>query len=264
MARRSPQKDAAATVPDVLPYCLDLSRDVALSASSHLLDLAQQGVLLELASVLPVLAEARVLGVRHNFLRAVATVVDNDGEATEAEMRALFRAVGSESAPELVQPFYKTLERWIATRNDVPDDLAADILDATDRLAESVRHGGIIKSAFVTLKILANLERASLSARLADSARSLLRARNINRIVDTSFVIGLLVKLERQRVGFLEEMVWQDCAIGEGALPFSNQCAVVVAVRYVRGKDALLLDEILRSDRFSDELKNRVLRERGL
>jgi transcriptional regulator with XRE-family HTH domain len=258
-------EDESALV-QLLNFCLDESREVALAASRFLLDLAQQGQRIGVSAFLPILQQSPILGVRQNCLKALIEQVKIEGSTTDTELVNLCQTLERDSAPEVIQPLYKSIECWVQLQNSISPDLARAAFDLTERLFVTERSenldSGIVQAAFILLKNLANLENPVLSDRLKHYTRILLRTTDINRAVNHLFVIGLLERLARSDRDFLSTIVQEDFITAEGNMALANMGAVVVAIAYTQGKYSALLDNILYAPRFPQELKNRIIRER--
>lgn len=118
----------------------------------------------------------------------------------------------------------------------------------------------ITQSAFITLNQMTVLQKAELIPQIIVSTRNLLRVTDITRKIDKSIVTGLVSKLAKFKANLLAEIVREDMA----KMPVANQLAIIVAISHDQGKTSSLLDEILQSDIFPDEVKSRIIRERGV
>lgn len=122
-------------------------------------------------------------------------------------------------------------------------------------------NNGIANSAFVALKVIANLEYSHLSLQLGLCTRNLLRAANTIKL-DNSFIVGLLYKITKFDDDFLACIVREDCVTENYILPSANISLVAVAILYAQGKYSPLLDEMLNNDKFPPEVKSLIIRER--
>lgn len=93
---------------------------------------------------------------------------------------------------------------------------------------------------------------------------TLLRSTDISRKVDKLVITGLLSKLAKHNSEFLGQIVREDFVIKNQVLPVANLCAVAMAIVHDQGKNAPLLDEILNNQSLPDDVKSRLLRERGV
>jgi hypothetical protein len=82
--------------------------------------------------------------------------------------------------------------------------------------------------------------------------------------VDKLVITGLLSKLAKFNPDFLGQIVREDFVINNQVLPVANLCAIAMAIVHDQGKNAPLLDEILNNESLPDDVKSRILRERGL
>lgn len=263
--RAADAEDESALV-QLLNFCLDESREVALAASRFLLDLACQGQSVSVSAFLPILKQSPILGVRQNCLNALIERVKTENSISDTELVELCQTLERDRAPETIQPLYKLIECWVQLQNSISPDLARATFELTERLFVTERSqnpdSGIVRAAFILLKNLANLGSPALSDRLKHYTRILLRSTDINRAVNHLFVIGLLDRLARSDREFLATIVQEDFLGADGNMAIANMGAVVVAIAYTQGKHSTLLDDILHEPRFPQELKNRVIRER--
>lgn len=254
------QSDA---VKSLLGLCLDNSREVALDASKVILELAEAHQI-RVADFVPILANTKLPGVRHNCLKALIKSVELDELATDYDLLEVCKSIKDENASEIVQLLYNLVKCWVQKNNTIADELAKFIFEKTNRLVshqkEIIVDSGIAQSAFITLKHIANLEYPHLNTQLGLCVRNLLRYTDV-REINNVFVIGLLDKVAKLDAEFFSQVVREDC-VGSGVLPIANLCALVVAIGYNQGKNSPLLDEILSDERFPLEVKNRIIRER--
>lgn len=254
-----------AAVTSLLNFCQDDSREVALDAGTAIVRLVEQNYQFKAADFIPVIANAKILGVRQNCLKALIQVVESGSVTTESDILAICRALHNETVPELVQPLYNLIITWIEQNNSISEELAEFIFSFTNRLISTKQsqtiHNGIANSAFVALKIIANLEYNHLILQLGLCTRNLLSAANTIKL-DNSFIVGLLYKIAKFDDDFLACIVREDCVTENYVLPSANICLVAVTILYAQGKYSPLLDEILNNEKFPQEVKSLIIRER--
>lgn len=264
--RKAETLSSESAIFNLIQLCLDNSREVALSASGAILALAENQYQISVKDLIEVAANAKIIGVRHNALKALIHILESDGQFPDSELIALCTTLKDERLPEIIQPLYKIIEVWVEKNKKVPSGVANIVFELTAQLTKEKTKeyidGGIANAAFITLKIIANLEDEGLSLGLSQCTRQLLNATNINRAVDRLFVIGLLERVSRFDHELLSKIVKEDFIRGDKMMPIANQCAVAIAIGYSQGKNALLLEEILRDKRFSSDIKTCIIRER--
>ncbi|MHC5916637.1 MAG: NACHT domain-containing protein [Nostoc sp.] len=252
-------------VISLLNFCQDDSREVALDAGTAILRLVEKNHLFQAADFISVIANAKILGVRQNCLKALIQVVESGSVTTESDILAVCHALHNETVPELVQPLYNLVINWIEQNNSITDNLAEFVWSFTNQLISTKSgktiNNGIANSAFVALKIIANLEYSHLSLQLGLCTRNLLRAANTIKL-DNSFIVGLLYKITKFDDDFLACIVREDCVTENYILPSANISLVAVAILYAQGKYSPLLDEMLNNDKFPPEVKSLIIRER--
>ena len=216
---------------------------------------------------LSILSNSRVPGVRHNCLKALIELVNAGASISNAQMCKICKILDNESIPEIIQTLYKLIECWVQVNQSISSDLAQATFDLTQRLANEKKaeflHSGIARAALTTLKNIANLEQGNLISRIGECTRLLLRSIDVTT-VNKSFVIGILDKLARFDTELLSQIVRDDFIRGEETLPLANMSAVVVAIAFNQGKNSPMLAQMLNDERFSQEVKNLILREQGV
>ncbi|OKH33841.1 hypothetical protein NIES2119_22320 [[Phormidium ambiguum] IAM M-71] len=245
--------------------CLDDSRDLALEASGLLLNLVEQKKLIPESELLPILAHSPVTGVRQNALKVFIEII-NSGKISDSEILQVFQICSQDTAPEVVHQLYKLVETSIwnpalgQRKIDLP--LAQAIFTLTQRVIEQNDRSmidTITKSAFIAFNQMTLLEQEELMPEITACSRTLLKVTDINRKVDKLVITGLLSKLAKFNEELLTEIVQEDLL----QMPIANQGAVLFAIFHDQGKYCNLVEEILLDNRFCDEIKSRIIRERG-
>ncbi|HBL60366.1 MAG TPA: hypothetical protein DDZ80_18480 [Cyanobacteria bacterium UBA8803] len=266
--RRYETERSPESVSQLLKFCLDDSREIALSTSKIILTWVEKPTPIAVTAFFSILELSRFLGVRHNCLKAVAELIKTGCSVTESELLRICTILADEQAPELIQPLYKIIECWVQVTGAISPTLAETTFQLTQKQINHKQDkfidSGIAQSAFITLKNIANLEHHHLSSQLCECTRQLLRATDINRAVHISFAIGLLDKLGKLNPEFLGQIVREDFIREDNTLPIANMDAVVIAIGHSQGKKSPLLAEILDDERFPQEVKNLILREQGI
>ncbi|MEC4982715.1 MAG: helix-turn-helix domain-containing protein [Oscillatoria sp. PMC 1068.18] len=254
--------------PETISYlydlCLDKSREVSLSASDVILNLAED-VGLDFAKLLTIIEESSVVGCRFNLGKALIKNCQAGWVINESELLAICQVLSEENTDELIQVFYKIVDIWSDKQQFIPSEVAEMTFKVTERIIErkttKYLETYLARPAYITLKMLANLDNSSLINRLADCTRLLFKNSNINRAINSLFVIGLLERINRYLPNFLTEIVREDFLGSEKMLPLTNMDAAIAAIVYSQGKNAPILDEILQGD-YPQQVKNHILRER--
>ena len=258
-------------ISNILKLCLDESRDVALEASWVTLTLAEQQKPINVDQLLPVLVKSKVIGVRQNCLKALINAINSGASLTEPEVLAIFDTLTNDSAPEVIQLLYKLVDCLIWNHPSgspcISLALAEAAFNLTHKLVTQKNQTTIdmaAQFAFITLNQMTNLEDERLIPQISECTRSLLRTTDISRKVDKLVITGLLNKLAKHNSEFLSQIVQNDFVINNKVLPVANLCAVAMAIVHDQGKNAPLLDEILNEQRLPEDVKSRILRERGV
>lgn len=282
----------------ILELCLDLSRDVALDASWTVLNLmteirsgkksidipviateAQQSQIpestpqnqsIDCQKLLPIFAKSPFVGVRQNCLKAYLETIEDSIRPSPKEITDILAALGKETAPEVIVLMYKLIDSAIGNHKTGDRTLNLDIAEATFNLIQRVVKlndrktlNMTAKSAFLTLDRMALREDKRFSDRIGECARSLLLAVDTSGKIDKSIVTGLLSKLARLDAEILGKIVREDIVSRDWEMPADNQIAVAMAIARDRGRNAVLLDEILERSEIPEEVKSRIIRERG-
>lgn len=269
--QRQAENDASSAISNILNLCLDESRDVALDASWVILALAEQQKPINVHQLLPVLAKSKVVGVRQNCLKALISTINSGESFTEPEIIAVFDTLANDNAPEVVQMLYKLVECLMWNNPSGSPSISLVLAEAafnlTHKLIEEKGQKTIdmaAQSAFLSLNQITNREDSRLMPQISECTRSLLRSTDISRKVDKLVITGLLNKLAKHNSDFLGQIVREDFVINDKVLPVANLCAVAMAIVHDQGKNAPLLDEILNDERLPEDVKSRILRERGV
>jgi hypothetical protein len=265
------EHDSSLAISNILNLCLDESRDVALDASWVILALAEQQKPINVHQLLPVLTKSKIVGVRQNSLNALIKAIDAGASLTEPEFLAVFDTLTNDSAPEVIQLLYKLVDCLIWNHPSgspcISLALAEVAFNLTHKLVTQQSQTTIdmaAQSAFINLNQIANLEDVRLMPKIGECTRVLLRVTDISRKVDKLVITGLLSKLAKFNPDFLGQIVREDFVINNQVLPVANLCAIAMAIVHDQGKNAPLLDEILNNESLPDDVKSRILRERGL
>lgn len=260
-------QDIPEAISKLLQLCRDASREVALDASWAILKLVEQQKTIETADLLNILAaKSPVVGVRQNILQAFITIA-NTGIVSTADYLEAFQILSPDSAPEVINLLYKLAETsiWNSLNGmrDIDAEIAQAVFNLTQRIVAENNQSMIsmiTQSAFITLNQMTVLQKTELISLIIISTRNLLRLTDISRKIDKSIVTGLLSKLAKFKDDLLTDIVREDMA----QLPVANQVAIIVAIAHSQGKNSALLDKILQSNIFPDEVKSRIIRERGV
>ncbi|MEC4895409.1 MAG: helix-turn-helix domain-containing protein [Oscillatoria sp. PMC 1051.18] len=254
--------------PEIISYlykfCLDKSREVTLSASDVILNRAEN-VGLDFAELLTIIEQSPVVGCRFNLGKALIKNCQAGWLINESQLLAICKILSQENTDELIQVFYKIVDIWSDKQQFIPLEVAEMTFAVTERIikrkTKQYLETYLARPAYITLKMLANLDDPRLINQLANCTRLLFKNSNINRAINSLFVIGLLERINRFLPNFLSEIVREDFLGSEKMLPLTNMDAAIVAIVYSQGKNAPILDEILQGD-YPQQLKNHILRER--
>lgn len=259
------EKGSHAAMTPLLNFCLDKSRDVAQSASWVVLDFASQ---IQAASqIAPICVQSPITGVRQNGLKALIAAMNGGLQVSETEIETLFNALAEDKAPEVLQLLYELVNCCLWHHHSISQELAQATFKLTQRLVEQNHKATLdmtTKAAFITLNQMLNLEDIRLVPPIRDCTRALLRATDIGQKVDRLIITGILTKLAKYNSDLLAQIVREDLVINGRVLPAANLYAIAIAIVHDQGKNAPLLNEILQDERLTNDVKSRILRERGL
>lgn len=265
------QEESQETIPKLLSLCLDSSIDVARSASWAILNLSEQKIQFDYNSCLPILAQSRVIGVRQNILKALIEQFNWKNSADIEFALQVFQILANEPAPEVVQQMYILADCCIwnhpSGSRQSDSNLTKAVLNLTHRLLQENQIqtlNMVTYNAFVSLNQMIKFNEVQEIERIGEMTRALLRQVNVSKKIDNLIITGLLHNIFKFKANFLEDLVQEDLLQTSQQPPVANQCAIVVAIANAYGKNSPLLDELLASEKTPEEVKSRILRERGV
>lgn len=268
---RQAQEKSQETIPKLLSLCLDCSVDVARSASWAILNLSEQKIQFDYNSCLPILAQSRIIGVRQNILKALIEQFNWKNRADVEFAQQVFQILDNEPAPEVVQQMYILADCCIWNHplgsHQSDSNLTTAVLNLTSRLLQENQIqtlNMVTYSVFVSLNQMIKLNEVQEIERIGEMTRALLRQVNVSKKIDNLIITGLLHNIFKFKANFLEDLVQEDLLQTSQQPPVANQCAIVVAIANAYGKSSPLLDELLANDKTPEEVKSRILRERGV
>jgi len=136
--QRQAENQSSFAICNILNFCLDDSRDVALAASWVVLTLAEQQKLIEVHQLLPVLTKSPIVGVRQNCLKALISAIDSRRVVTESEVLTIFETLGNDKAPEVRQLLYKLVDCSIWNHPSGKPTISFALAEATFKLTNKV------------------------------------------------------------------------------------------------------------------------------
>ncbi|MDF5731098.1 MAG: hypothetical protein PUP92_24615 [Rhizonema sp. PD38] len=214
----------------------------------------------------PELLKILFLGVRQKAMFILKNNIDADWMLSEAELLTLYQSLEAENAIEIIQPWWQIIGLWVDYYRYIPPTVAQSVFTLIRRFInerkEVYLEGAIANISFSTLKYFVNIEDASLYTDLCDCTRQVLITSSFTKSVDCVNVVALLARLGRVNQEFFTPIVREDLVKKDVPMPLINQRVVVAAIVQCQGKNSPLLDEMLNDERFFEDVKNHILRER--
>ena len=264
--QRAEATGSTEAIAALLDFCVDRSREVALSASGVVLALALDRKSLPIDGLVRTIAPKCFPGVRQNGLRSLVEAVKFGEPFAESKLTETIIHLENETVPALIQLLYQTISTWVDRYGFLSEAVVQRVFALTERTiarrSEPYLNGGVANAAFIALTTIANLELPDFASSLCRCTRELFGATDLNRSTDSTFAIGLLERASRLDEQLLSQIVREDLVGGDRAMPLPNQCAVAIAIKCDRGKDSPLLDEILQDPTLSESLKSFVIQMR--
>ncbi|WP_254566700.1 NACHT domain-containing NTPase [Oscillatoria sp. HE19RPO] len=257
-------------IQEIVKACADVSQDIAKEASGMVLELVQNQQAVPLESLLPLLANSRVIRVRQNCMQAILEQV-NTQKVTPAQIIQVFQAIAQETTPEVLQLAYKLTTAAIWKHPSGTRRLELPIAEAIFSLTQTViPHAPqptidrIAHIAMIAFNQMVILEDRRLIPQLIDCTRLLFRSVDISGKIDKLVVTSLLNDLGKFDPDLFSRMIREDWGRNDKILPVANQQALVVAIANNQGKMSPLLDQLLEDPQVAEETKTRILRDRNL
>ncbi|MEB3826258.1 hypothetical protein [Phormidium sp. CCY1219] len=270
LAQQEAEAGSSEAVTEIIAACADVSQDVAKDASGMLWELARQQQAIAVESLLPILANSRIIGVRQNCFQAILERV-NAKVVSPAQIVTVFEAIATETAPEILQLAYKLTTAAIWNHPSGERMLELPIANAafalTRRIVGHVPQktiDAIGNIAMITFNQMVLLEERQLIPELTECTRLLFRSVDIAGKIDKLVVTGLLSHLAKFDSELLSAIITEDWTRDNKILPIANQQALVVAISNNEGKMSPLLDRLLADPSVPEETKTRILRDRNL
>ncbi|MGI2906267.1 NACHT domain-containing protein [Tolypothrix sp. VBCCA 56010] len=250
----------------LLQLCCDKVRDVALAAIQTVLDSSHNGNYIQFADLLPVISHSKFMGVRQKTMFILKYNIDAGWMLSEVEFLTLYQSLESENAIEIIQPWWQIIGLWVDYQRYIPLNVAKSVFTLIKRFInerkEVYLEGAIANISFSILKYFVNIEDANLYTDLCDCTRQLIITSSLTKTVNYVNIIALLARLGRVNQEFFTPIIQEDLVKKDMIIPLINQRIIVAGIVQCQGKNSPLLDEMLNDERFSEDVKNHILRER--
>jgi len=253
-------KDSPASATALVVMATRGGTHVARAASRALARAAGTADHISGESLLP-LSGSRVVGVRLNWLKGLARMIERGSRLGEQDIIDACDALAGETSEPVLQGICDIIINWVRARGRATEAIGVAFGRLAVRsLEERLAGVGTLRTIIRALKVLAQSEEPGLRRRLGAWTRAVLRQTDLQRIKDgEAEMIDLLSAVARVDPTFLPETL-DDCR----QLPLRNVRAVVSAIKRVEGPGSHLLDRMLASQWCSPAVKSLILDIRGL